>query len=182
MRLRRFIVNVAIAAAIVVGWLYWRPRPAPAHKPTGAVILPRSPPFQSEPPVPHANPNPPGPPPGGAVVDEPSELAKGLNSPTSDIKADLRQINDIFMHYRSAIHGDNPVGDNVDITAVLTGRNALGFAFIPADCPALNADGELCDRWGTPYFFHQLSAQEMEIRSAGPDRKMWTADDEVLTP
>ena len=78
--------------------------------------------------------------------------------------------------------GRNPIGDNEDITAVLTGRNALGFAFIPKDCPAIDASGELCDRWGTPYFFHQLSAQEMEIRSAGPDRKMWTDDDEVLSP
>ena len=106
----------------------------------------------------------------------------GLNSPATDIRADLRLLNDIFMHYRSAVHGDNPIGDNVDITAVLTGRNRLGFAFIPPNLPAINAQGELCDRWGTPFFFHQISGDEMEIRSAGPDRKMWTADDVVLTP
>jgi hypothetical protein len=27
-----------------------------------------------------------------------------------------------------------------------------------------------------------MSGEEMEIRSAGPDRKLWTADDEVLSP
>jgi hypothetical protein len=181
--MRRLLVNAAIAIALVTAWFYWRQhRAAPAHHPATVVLLPHPVSSGDASLAPHANPNPPGPPPGGAIVDEPSELAKGLNSPTGDVHADLRQINDIFMHYRSAIHGDNPVGENVDITAVLTGRNRLGFAFIPPDCPAINADGELCDRWGTPYFFHQLSAQEMEIRSAGPDRKMWTADDEVLTP
>ena len=43
----------------------------------------------------------------------------------------------------------------------------------------VNADGELVDPWGTPYFFHQLSGTEMEIHSAGPDKKMWTDDDLV---
>jgi len=38
----------------------------------------------------------------------------------------------------------------------------------------------LVDAWGTPYFFHQLAAMEMEIRSAGPDKVMWTADDLVI--
>jgi hypothetical protein len=181
--MRRFLVNAAVAAAVICAWFYWRSRvAAPAHRPVAILVRHPVAPPAPLPFVPHANPNPPGPPPGQGIVDEPSQLAVGLNSPTQDAKADLRQINDIFMHYRSAIHGDNPVGDNVDITAVLTGRNALGFAFIPLDCPALNADGELCDRWGTPYFFHQISGQEMGIRSAGPDRQMWTADDVDLTP
>jgi hypothetical protein len=181
--MRRFLVNAAVAAAIIGAWYYWRSRLAePARRPIAAFVRHVAPPAAPLPFVPHANPNPPGPAPGDAIVDEPSQLTVGLNSPTSDAKADLRQVNDIFMHYRSAVHGDNPIGDNVDITAVLTGRNSLGFAFIPLDCPALNANGELCDRWGTPYFFHQISGQEMGIRSAGPDRKMWTADDVVLEP
>jgi hypothetical protein len=41
----------------------------------------------------------------------------------------------------------------------------------------VNAAGELTDRWGTPFFFHQVSKAQMEVRSAGPDRRMWTADD-----
>jgi hypothetical protein len=111
-----------------------------------------------------------------------SELADGLNSPTGDVHADLRLVNEIFVAYRGALHSGNPVGENAEITAALKGRNRIGFAFIPPDCPALNARGELCDRWGTPYFFHQLSGEKMEIRSAGPDRVLWTADDQVLTP
>ena len=114
--------------------------------------------------------------------DEPSRLADQLNSPAGDVHADLRILNEIFTTYRSSTHQENPVGENAEITAALTGKNAVDYAFIPPNSPAINARGELCDRWGTPYFFHQLSGTEMQIRSAGPDRKLWTADDEVMEP
>ena len=117
-----------------------------------------------------------------AGAEERSRLADGLNSPSGDIHSDLRLINELFIAYRIAVRTGNPVGENAEITATLKGRNRLGYAFIPADCPAVSAKGELCDRWGTPFFFHQLSGERMEIRSAGPDRRLWTADDEVLTP
>ena len=117
-----------------------------------------------------------------ADSEAPSHLADGLNSPTGDIHADLRIINAIFNAYRGSVRSGNPVGENSEITAALAGRNKLGFAFIPKNCPAINSKGELCDRWGKPYFFHQISGEQMEIRSAGPDRTMWTSDDEVLTP
>ena len=114
--------------------------------------------------------------------DAPSELVRDLNRPDGDIHSDLRALDEIFRQFRSSTHHLNPVGENAEITAALTGRNPLNFAFIPADFPAINARGELCDRWGTPFFFHSLSGTQMEIRSAGPDRKLWTADDEVITP
>ncbi len=117
-----------------------------------------------------------------AGAEERSRLADNLNSPSGDVHADLRLVNEIFIAYRSALRTGNPVGENSEITAALTGRNRLGYAFIPADSRAINAKGELCDRWGTPYFLHQLSGERMEVRSAGPDHRLWTADDEVLTP
>lgn len=118
----------------------------------------------------------------GPNAEEPSHLADGLNSPAGDVHADLRIVNRIFIAYRAALHNGNPVGENSEITAALAGRNRLDFAFIPKDCPAINSKGELCDRWGKPYFFHQVSGEQMEIRSAGPDGTLWTSDDEVLTP
>jgi len=120
--------------------------------------------------------------PTAAGAEERSHLADGLNSPGGSSRSDLRLVDQVFIAYRSALHSGNPVGENAEITAALKGRNKLGYAFIPPDSPAINSKGELCDRWGTPYFFHQLSGEKMEIRSAGPDRKLWTADDEVLTP
>lgn len=115
-------------------------------------------------------------------TEERSHLADNLNSAATDVHSDLRLVNEIFTAYRGAVRSGNPVGENAEITAVLTGRNKLGFAFIPKDSPAINRKGELCDRWGTPYFFHQISGEQMEIRSAGPDLRLWTADDEILTP
>ena len=94
----------------------------------------------------------------------------------------MRALDEIFAQYRGGTRGQNPVGENREITAALTGRNSIDFTFLPRDHPAINAKGELCDRWGTPFFFHQLSGGQMEIRSAGPDRTLWTDDDIVLTP
>lgn len=77
--------------------------------------------------------------------------------------------------------GENPVGDNAEITAALTGRNPKHVVFLNGeDGLRLNEKGQLVDNWNTPYFFHQLSSTVMEIHSAGPDRRMWTADDLVL--
>ena len=76
----------------------------------------------------------------------------------------------------------NPTGSNAEITAALTGANRLGLVLIPRTHPAINAEGELCDRWGTPYFFHSESRRRTTVRSAGPDRRMWTADDVEHSP
>jgi hypothetical protein len=116
-------------------------------------------------------------------ADEPSHLADALNSPNGDIRADLRIVSDVIDAFRTNFPRDgNPVGDNVEITAALTGKNKLGLQLISPRHPAINKAGELCDRWGTPFFFHAESAHKMEIRSAGPDRKMWNEDDVVYTP
>ena len=81
--------------------------------------------------------------------------------------------------YRSAL-GENPVGTNAEITSSLLGNNRKQAKVPLPDGATLNGLGELCDPWGTPYFFHQQSATRMEIRSAGPDHKMWTADDVLM--
>jgi hypothetical protein len=72
--------------------------------------------------------------------------------------------------------GGNPVGTNAEITKALNGGNTAAANYLPAS-RRMNAAGELIDTWGTPYFFHANSATEMEIRSAGPDRKLFTSDD-----
>ena len=114
---------------------------------------------------------------------ERSTLADALNSPGTDIRADLRLVSSIIETFRTNfLQTGNPVGTNAEITAALTGRNQLKLELIPPDHPAINPQGELCDRWGTPFFFHAESATRMEIRSAGPDRKMWSDDDVVLSP
>jgi hypothetical protein len=103
------------------------------------------------------------------------ELAPGLTPATV-----LENMRGAFHQY-SARFGGNPVGTNPEITAALNGGNPRQVVFInPEDGLRINERGELIDNWGTPFFFHQISGTEMEIHSAGPDRKMWTADDLVV--
>lgn len=79
-----------------------------------------------------------------------------------------------------AMFGGNPVGNNPEITAALAGNNPKQINFIKPEAGLrVNESGELVDAWGTPLFFHQLSGTDTEVRSAGPDRKMWTPDDLV---
>ncbi len=122
-------------------------------------------------------------PPSATAPTELSDLAQDLNSPATDIRADLRLVSGIIETFRTNfLQSGNPVGTNAEITAALTGKNKFASAFLPPKHPAINRAGELCDRWGTPFFFHAESATKMEIRSAGPDKKMWTDDDVVLSP
>ena len=80
-----------------------------------------------------------------------------------------------------SMFGGNTVGNNAEITRALNGDNPKQVKFLSAESGLrVNAKGELIDPWGTPLFFHQLSGNETEIRSAGPDKVMWTADDLII--
>jgi hypothetical protein len=89
---------------------------------------------------------------------------------------DLEGVQLAIRNFRDVI-GENPCGTNAEITQALLGNNLKQVKMTMPTGSQLNENGELVDRWGTPYFFHQISGTEMEIRSAGPDRKMWTRDD-----
>ena len=75
------------------------------------------------------------------------------------------------------LDGTNPVGTNAEIMKAVMGGNPKKAMLGPPEGQNLNANGELVDRWGTPYFFHQMTATHMEIHSAGPDRIFSTPDD-----
>ncbi len=91
---------------------------------------------------------------------------------------DLDKISLMFRDYRT-ITGENPVGTNAEIMKSIMGGNPKGAMLGPPEGQTLNENGELLDRWGTPYFFHQLTKDLMEIHSAGPDRKLGSDDDVV---
>jgi len=163
---------VAIAGLLLVGLVWWR---WPTYNTTdkSSFTTSRPPPGSS----PAGSPGPTAP------VEEVSHLADDLNSPGGEIRTDLRILSDILATFRTNFpHDGNPVGNNAEITAALSGKNRLHLALIPPHHAAINAAGELCDRWGTPFFFHAESGTHMAIRSAGPDKKMWTDDDVVFSP
>lgn len=116
-------------------------------------------------------------------AEAPSPIADALGASGASIDQDLRLLQEVLMAWHTNFPRTGfPEGDNAEITAALTGRNALRFQFIRSGHPAINARGELCDRWGTPFFFHALASDRMELRSAGPDRQMYTEDDALLAP
>jgi len=110
----------------------------------------------------------------------PSVLTSSVSSlPALPPATILENMRTTVRHYGS-MFGGNPVGTNPEITRALNGDNPKQVKFLRAEDGAqINGKGELLDPWGTPYFFHQISGTEMEIRSAGPDKIMWTTDDLV---
>jgi hypothetical protein len=128
--------------------------------------------------------------PGTSPVPKvPSAPAKPLpyivgsaDAPPTDIEPQivLENMRRAIINYGSTFSG-NPVGNNSEIAAALNGENPKQIKFIdPEKGLRINGNGELVDSWGTPFFLHQLSATDTEVRSAGPDRIMWTADDLVI--
>lgn len=97
------------------------------------------------------------------------------NNPNA-VLGDLEDIQAMVREFRTAL-GENPVGSNSEIMRTLQGDNIRQVQLTLPGAHRLDEKGELVDRWGTAYFFHQVSATEMEVRSAGPDRVMWTPDD-----
>jgi hypothetical protein len=130
---------------------------------------------------------PADPPMPGPTTSEPrltllpiSETTRQLHDPSADPQEDLHIIEGLLEFYRR-IYTENPVaGLNEEVVDALRGKNSKHVALIPADHPAINDQGQLIDRWGTPYIFHALSGKHMQIASAGPDKKIGTADDNVI--
>jgi len=110
------------------------------------------------------------------VVGHPDVVTPGSRA---DYLGDLENVRLMFRDYRSVM-GENPVGSNAEIMKSVMGGNPKQAQLGPQGGQGINGNGELVDRWGTPYFFHQVSATTMEIRSAGPDKVMYTSDDLVL--
>jgi len=108
-----------------------------------------------------------------------SRILKDYGAPNRDAKADLNDMANALGNFAKLVKGADPLplGANEDIARALLGRNKAKLVFLPKDSPALNERGQLIDRWGTPLYFHANSATNIDIRSAGPDKTMWTADD-----
>ena len=72
---------------------------------------------------------------------------------------------------------DRPLSANQEWSSTLRGKRPGHQAWFSENSPALDSKHQLIDRWHTPLFFHALGGQQWEIRSAGPDQKLWTEDD-----
>lgn len=104
-----------------------------------------------------------------------------IHSPDTDALVDVSAIQATLTGLAQSLQGAlPPIGDDRDLARALLGRNRDGLAYLPADSPAYDpATGHLRDRWGTPYHVHPRAPRDFEIRSAGPDKKLFTPDDLV---
>lgn len=119
-----------------------------------------------------APPNQPAPLLGETIL---RDYAKPSSSPENDLKSLSHLMDNFSLLVKPAV--DMPMSVNEDWAAAFRGSNPAHERFLPDRHAALNAQGQLVDRWGTPLFFHALGGHRFELRSAGPDKKMWTADD-----
>jgi len=185
--LKKFLGILILLATVALWWLA-RPQPeAPAFKPPS---LPKSTAKSKKPEVPvpisspahvsvvTATPAAPTVPvrieaPPMKPAQVPADYVQSIQSApqhqeAEEIALNLRNFGQRF--------GGNPTGSNAEIVAALRGSNPARAIYLPQNA-RLNGNGELIDSWGTPYFFHSNSATDTEVRSAGPDMKLHTADD-----
>jgi hypothetical protein len=113
-----------------------------------------------------------------------SPVAADFNAPDGNAARDVEALHTMLRQYLRHLRRRpaRPIGDDSDLAYVLTGHNPMKLVVLPPNHPALSEDGRLRDRWGTPYFIHHRGKGAFEIRSAGPDRKLFTPDDEVANP
>ena len=106
-------------------------------------------------------------------------ILRGYGTPASTPENDLTLMAHLMDNFSLLVKSatTRPMSVNEDWAAAFRGLNPAHERFLPDQHVALNAQGQLVDRWQTPLFFHPLGNQRFEIRSAGPDKKMWTADD-----
>lgn len=147
-----------------------RPTASAPQKPAPAVVVPTPPPAPPEPPPRDRR----------AIDPEIQKLANRLVDHAQTPLNDLEVVHEFFDMYRKTM-SQMSIGSNQDLTAILTGSNPQDGVLFPADSPMI-VDGQIVDRWGSPYWIHPNSGARVEIRSAGPDKSLFTSDDVVLNP
>jgi len=169
----RIIIGLVITAALVIivdlAFIYFQSNPStPASsekKPkiaTGIISTEQHPEFDTDRPV--------------RILDT-ATVADRLNSPDNTIHQDLEIVFSLVDSYHQIFKKMPTGGLNEEIIASISGKNAKRLGFISPKHPAISEKGELLDRFGTPFYFHPVSSAIMEIRSAGPDKKLFSEDD-----
>lgn len=184
MKLRVALLCLAVVAVVLIAWAVRRSgggRPesespvSPVSTPDTSAVAPA--PASAVPLQAPASATPPrAASPPASVEAPPQQISRQPYQPPNPLREEAEAI---ALNLRSfgQRFGGNPVGTNAEIVKTLNGGNPQGVRYLPQESLRLNDQGELLDSFGTPYFFHQLSSTEMEIRSAGPDKTLWTQDD-----
>ena len=167
--MRTGLVVILFASILFLAWKLVSPSPLPSLAPQEVVppgII-----------VTETNPAPPAPSagrraPGDAML---ADYANPALSPQNDLSLIAHSITSFLIVAKQAT--ERPLSANEEWSAALLGKRPGSEPWISPHSPALDHQGRLIDRWGTPLFFHALGGKRWEIRSAGPDHQLWTGDD-----
>lgn len=181
MRKHPVIVSGICIVLVLIVYLLGKPRSEPSGE--GARFPEREPPSETPAKLDVI--------PGKIAISAPSpqELADISSHPEavsfgSDPKKaneEARALFKLFDYYRE-MFGSFPAGEgNTQFMNALRGANPERLPIFPYPHPRINGEGEIIDFWGSPFFFHQVSADRIEVRSSGPDREIFT-DDDIIAP
>jgi hypothetical protein len=108
-----------------------------------------------------------------------SQMLANYGKAELTVQDDLTSLGQAISNYALLVKGPAPLplGANEEIAAALLGQKKVKLPFFAASDACFNPAGQLVDRWGTALYFHATDHTRLDIRSAGPDQKMWTADD-----
>jgi hypothetical protein len=102
-----------------------------------------------------------------------------LGSPSIPPEDEPRLVWNLFDVYRQAFQSFPTGASNAHFIHAIQGANPGRQPIFPLEHTRLDPEGNLLDAWGTPFHFHPISRHALEIRSAGPDRELFTEDDIV---
>lgn len=176
------LLILGVLAAIIVPRCVKRDAPPPPPGQPGQVPAPSPAPRPRPPESLHSPARPAFAPVAPSDTYPRSPLADSLNSPTTTAHDDLAALDRILALYRERFGAFPAFEINAQLVNALAGANPHRIALLPRDASAISPDtGQLLDRWGSPYHFHAISRDTLEVRGAGPDRILHTADDLVRT-
>lgn len=116
------------------------------------------------------------------LITESDEL-EGYGASTKGAEDDLLLVRNVIEMFNLHIkkRGALPTWGNREIMQALQGDNIYKMRFVRSDFEFLNENGEIVDRWGYPLIFHFVKADYPEVKSRGPDGKLGTSDDVMVT-
>ncbi len=97
-------------------------------------------------------------------------------------KQEIEILHQLFRAYRDEYRSFPTGEDNAQFISAMTGGNPKKIWYLTRPHHRINPQGRLVDQWGTPYVFHAISRDYLEIRSAGPDKEVYSDDDLVHPP
>jgi len=96
-----------------------------------------------------------------------------------DLKLFYHYVNNVFTLVKK--RDTRQYATNFDLAQFLLGENDYSTPYLSPKAKILDEDQLLVDRWDNPLHIHPISSDLLEIRSAGPDQKLFTEDD-LLEP